>query len=221
MPIAKVQMPDGRIAKFEVPEGTTPDQVVSFASQMKTPEPEKPVNPTDDMSTTDKLLAGAGKAFSDIGQGVKQSILDSNPVNAGLAISDALGDPLGVSETVNQYKDDLNQEIEQTRERDAPLMDTGAGFTGNIAGNVAAFTPAMFVPGANTVAGATLTGGAMGSTQPVLEAESRLLNTTIGAVSGAGGQVIGQKIGSAISNRSANKASELAIKKSANQTQRS
>lgn len=32
MPIAKVQLPDGRVAKFEVPEGTTPDQVTEFAN---------------------------------------------------------------------------------------------------------------------------------------------------------------------------------------------
>ena len=33
MPIARVQTPDGRIARFEVPEGTTPKQVEAFAAQ--------------------------------------------------------------------------------------------------------------------------------------------------------------------------------------------
>lgn len=32
MPIAKVQLEDGRIARFEVPEGTTPEQVMAFAN---------------------------------------------------------------------------------------------------------------------------------------------------------------------------------------------
>jgi hypothetical protein len=36
MPIAKVQMPDGKIARFEVPDGTTPEQVTEFASSMPT-----------------------------------------------------------------------------------------------------------------------------------------------------------------------------------------
>jgi len=36
MPIAKIQLPDGRIAKFEVPEGTTPDQVMAFVGQNRT-----------------------------------------------------------------------------------------------------------------------------------------------------------------------------------------
>lgn len=43
MPIAKVQLPDGRIGRFEVPEGTTPDQVLEFASKgLETQQPEKP-----------------------------------------------------------------------------------------------------------------------------------------------------------------------------------
>jgi len=33
MPIAKIQLPDGRTARFEVPEGTTPDQVMDFAAK--------------------------------------------------------------------------------------------------------------------------------------------------------------------------------------------
>ena len=32
MPIAKIQLPDGRIGRFEVAEGTTPDQVLEFAN---------------------------------------------------------------------------------------------------------------------------------------------------------------------------------------------
>lgn len=33
MPIAEVEFPDGRIGEFEVPEGTTPEQVISFVQQ--------------------------------------------------------------------------------------------------------------------------------------------------------------------------------------------
>jgi len=33
MPVARVQLPDGRIARFDVPEGTTPEQVQAFANQ--------------------------------------------------------------------------------------------------------------------------------------------------------------------------------------------
>ena len=33
MPIARIELPDGRIARFEVPEGTSPQEVESFANQ--------------------------------------------------------------------------------------------------------------------------------------------------------------------------------------------
>lgn len=46
MPIAKIQLPDGRIAKFEVPDGTTPDEVLEFANSNmdKLQPPSAPVN---------------------------------------------------------------------------------------------------------------------------------------------------------------------------------
>lgn len=33
MPVAEIQMPDGRIGQFQVPDGTTPEQVIAFAQQ--------------------------------------------------------------------------------------------------------------------------------------------------------------------------------------------
>lgn len=44
MPIARFQMPDGRVARFEVPEGTTPEQAQSMMAEhmvQQPPEPEK------------------------------------------------------------------------------------------------------------------------------------------------------------------------------------
>lgn len=41
MPIAKVQLPDGRVGRFEVPDGTTPDQVLTFAHAMSQPAPQR------------------------------------------------------------------------------------------------------------------------------------------------------------------------------------
>ena len=37
MPIARFEMPDGRIAKFEVPEGTSPEQAQTMAAQYFAP----------------------------------------------------------------------------------------------------------------------------------------------------------------------------------------
>lgn len=38
MPVARFQMPDGRIARFEVPEGTTPEQAQSLITQSLAPQ---------------------------------------------------------------------------------------------------------------------------------------------------------------------------------------
>lgn len=65
MPIARYQMPDGRIARFEVPEGTTPEQAQSmmgsfdFESQEKPPEPKTGVSDFAGAS-----IAGAADAAS-------------------------------------------------------------------------------------------------------------------------------------------------------------
>ena len=44
MPIAKIQMPDGRIARFEVPEGTTEEQVIKFANSSEFGAKDNPPN---------------------------------------------------------------------------------------------------------------------------------------------------------------------------------
>lgn len=70
MPIAKIQMPDGRIAKFEVPEGTTPEQVMEFASGM-----EQPANAT------------ANKSWGDVGISAVQNF----PRSLGNIVSSIAG----------------------------------------------------------------------------------------------------------------------------------
>lgn len=113
---------------------------------------------TSGMSTTQKVLAGAGKAFADVGRGV--------------------GQLLGVNSQAD---------IDEAKRTDAQLMDTMAGTLGNVGGNVAIALPSVFVPGAQGVAGSAVVGAGMGLLQPVASDESRLKNTLIGGVAGAGG----------------------------------
>jgi len=67
MPVAKFQMPDGRIGRFEVPEGTTPEQaqglITSYVSQ-STPEPQKESGIGQDIGN---LAAGALRGAGSIG----------------------------------------------------------------------------------------------------------------------------------------------------------
>jgi hypothetical protein len=170
MPIAKIQLPDGRIAKFDVPEGTTPEQVMVFAqSQIKPGQsaaPKPAFDPTEGMSTTEKVLAGIGKGFVDIGRGVGQAV--------GLV---------------------SRKDIEEARKLDAPLMNTTAGKVGNFVGNVAAMAPTAVIPGANTLVGASAIGAASGFLQPSTSTNETLTNTALGSVIGPAANVAGRVIG--------------------------
>ena len=133
------------------------------------------IDPTEGMSTTDKFLAGAGKAFADVGRGVGQL--------ARNVMSDKAADAIGLP---------TQADIDEAKRLDAPLMRTTAGTVGNVTGNVAAALPAMFIPGAQGLGGAAATGAVMGLTQPVASDESRLKNVVLGAGAGAGGVVAGR-----------------------------
>lgn len=117
-------------------------------------------------------LAGAGKAFTDIGR------------RAGQAVG-------SVSAT----------DIDESRRLDAELMSTKAGLAGNIGGNVAMFAPTAFIPGANTVTGAALTGAASGLVQPTGTGDSTAKNILAGTALGAGTQYGLQKVGGALKDR--------------------
>ena len=146
---------------------------------------DDPPNPTEGMTGTQKFLSGAGKAYADIGRGAKQLVSSDAPTMSGLITGDR--------------RSQIQQDIDEAKKRDAALMKTGAGMTGNIVGNAAIYAPAAFIPGANTYVGAGLLGGAMGALQPVATGESRLLNTGMGAGAGVIGQGVGNAIGRAIS----------------------
>ena len=186
MPKYQITAPDGSTYEVNAPEGATEQQAIEYVqTNLYKQKPEvQPINfdPTDGMSTTDKLLAGAGKAFADIGRGVGQMVG---------AVSD--------------------KEVNDAKRRDAALMNTGAGTVGNVVGNAAAIAPALFIPGANTYAGATLVGGVSGALQPVGEGESRLENIGYGAAGGAAGQGAGNLISKAIGKNVANAAAQQAL----------
>lgn len=127
-------------------------------------------DPTEGMSTFDKLAAGAGKGMVDLYRGTKQLL------NIG-----------------DQAK--LRQEIEQSRKLDAPLMNTKAGFVGNLVGQGVALAPAAFIPGVNTLAGAAALGGGTGLLQPTLSNAETAQNVGFGAAGGAAGQRVANSLG--------------------------
>lgn len=162
----KVRDPTGAIREIKGPDGATDEEVIAQAkllfSATKKPAIEDAITRgardfNADTGFAENALAGAGKAFSDLGRGVTQFI--------GYGPS--------------------RQEIDEIAKRDAPLMDTGGGITGNIAGNVAAMLPAAAIPGVNTVLGGAALGVASGALSPVGENESRLERGAYGGAFGA------------------------------------
>jgi hypothetical protein len=147
-------------------------------------------DPTGGMSTLDKARAGLGKAFVDVGRvGLRQ-------------LGQAALDPFGIQQAVNQgaaaQAEQLRQEQADANQRDAPLMHTGAGMAGNIAGQVAlAATPVgdLGIAGkAGALARSALSGGIYAAAQPVVDGESRLANVVQGAAAGAVGHGIASGI---------------------------
>jgi len=178
MPIARFQLPDGRVARFEVPAGTTPEQAQAmmeqhFAQQpgrskaaeqvLNDPITQAAMNPAAEMSQLERFNAGMGAGMTNIGRGAAQ-LVGAGPSQAEMA--------------------DINQ-------RDKPLMSTGAGFAGNVAGNIAAMAPLALVPGANTVGGAATLGAVMAGVQPGAPLE-KLGNMALGFGLGGGMQAAAQ-----------------------------
>lgn len=196
MPIAKIQLPDGRIARFEVPEGTTPEQVTAYAEQMMGQPQGRGASGqfgsgasgkwhdseaeymVDQMGQPERFVTGIGKGMTDVGQGIKQ---------IGLQAGESVGlVPRGrTAEYTRQIKSDEQQ-------FDQPLLNTTEGKVGRFAGQMAATLPVSLPFGghAATVGGRALQGAGIGAlssgVMPVEEGGSRLQNALIGAGIGGG-----------------------------------
>lgn len=148
-------------------------------------------DPVAGMSTGEKMLAGVGKAFSDIGTGAGQL------VNQGLDIvaprQQTLSGLVTGKGPVSRVEEG-RAEVAEQRRLDAPLMSTGAGTVGNIAGNVALLAPTALIPGAGTIAGAGAIGAATGLLQPTVSAGETALNVGLGGLGGAAGQYVANKL---------------------------
>jgi hypothetical protein len=137
------------------------------------------------MSGLEKFRAGWGKSVADLYQGAKQVASGVGDIPMQLLMNR----PYESQRTLG-----LKQQAEEQRRLDAPLMNTGAGFVGNLAGSVANTVPTMFVPGANTYTGAGAIGAATGALQPVGERDSRAVNAGISGALGVAGQGVSNYI---------------------------
>jgi hypothetical protein len=146
------------------------------------------VDPTKDMGQLDRFSAGMGKAFHDVYQGAQQLV--------------------GKGPNAEQVRDQKALE--------APLMNTGAGVTGNIAGNVAAIAPAALIPGAAAIPAAGALGATAAALQPTETPQERLRNMATGVAAGAGMQFAGTTGAQMLGTRQGRIAAEEAANASRN-----
>lgn len=157
----RITGPDGGTYEVNAPDGASQSDVLAYAQKNYNQKPAglSPLtaDPTDGMSGTEKFLAGAGKAFTDLGRGAGQMV--------GLV--------------------DRN-DVAESRKRDAALMNTGAGVGGNLTGNLAAFLPTAMIPGANTYTGAALIGAGAGALAPSTSTGETIQSIATGGIAAPG-----------------------------------
>lgn len=111
-------------------------------------------------------------------------------------------------------------EVREADKLDSELLATTGGKVGSVVGNVATLAPTAFIPGANTLTGAALVGGASGFLQPVAEGDvltESAKNAGVGALAAGAGQALGQGLGAIAKKYAAAKAASSASQKTANQ----
>lgn len=142
------------------------------------------------------FVAGMGKMFTDLGLGAKQVM-----ASLGNAI---IPEGLPQPATVEPLQRQLEAEAAAKQRADAPLMEQGPARAGQIVAGGMAALPALAIPGANTITGASLVGAAQGALQPAESDSQRLGNIGTGAALGA----VGQKVGGALASKAGAKIAE-------------
>ncbi|WP_414488368.1 hypothetical protein [Stenotrophomonas maltophilia] len=196
-------------------------QAIAAQRQPKAqPTPERAPRATDTMSGLDRFRAGIGRSLVDTGTGLAQvalrNITPQIPefiARAGDRVEQAIGIPAysnarrAVFGAYNAPRQNLEREVASRREVDKDLMDTGAGFAGNVVGTLAQLaTPGIAARGTATaplllptsVRGSVAQGAVFGSAQPVASQGEVLENAGIGAGGGLLGAAIPAVAGRAV-----------------------
>lgn len=198
MQVYKVRDPSGAIREIRGPAGASDEEVIAKAQELFGGQAEKLqaqaakdaelYDPAAGQGAVENFAAGVGKAVYDAGRGIKQLASYVIPGMDTAAIT---------------------REVIEARKRDKPLMDTGAGMTGDVVGNVGiALAPGGLLKGAavgaraipaaagaadalsaagtvamapRSIPAALAVGGAQGLIQPAGDARERVTNTMLGA----------------------------------------
>ena len=202
MPIATVQLPNGKIADIEVPQGATPQEIESFV--MSNPElggqqPQQPQpSPQQESSTIANVAMGVPQGLGNAAIGAFQAATDVGEKAASLIERLYYGDNLNMNTVGDRLAEQVKLRNEQqaqlpTSERigvaigqSLPYLATGVG-TGAKVAQVAGKVAGLATGGA-------VSGFASGALSP--QEEAGLGNRSIQAVkSGAIGAGIGAGLG--------------------------
>jgi len=200
MPIARVQMPDGRIARIEVPDGTTSQQVEAFVLESSNGTRKAPLDAIEKSALEAQkptALERFGRGFSDITQGVKQGYLMAKDALTSPSMSDMV---TGDRES-DRYSREKSQELARYEKGRGP--DAGVDWM-RMGGNVVATAPTLIIPGAgaSSLGMRALSGAAQGAVSSgamfTPEGESKLTQTLLGAGIGAAVPVAVQAVKQAV-----------------------
>jgi hypothetical protein len=178
MPIARVQLEDGRIAKFEVPEGTTPQQVEEFARQNSAQLSQgQPAQQKEVPMSAGGLLRAAG-------QGLTLGFSDELAGGAGALLAKAAGDKAPMADLYRDIRGSVSERQKEFKEAH-PVASTVAEIAGGLPLGGAAFKGATTLPQV-AKAGAKM-GGIMGGAYGAGTAEEgeRIKGAAIGGTLGA------------------------------------
>lgn len=174
-----IQAPDGNSYTVAGPENVSQEDVQAEVARQHpdssapplsaSPTPPQAVSATDGMTTGDKVVAGVGKAMVDTYRGAVQLV--------------------GTQEA----KDNVQQDIKESRKYDAALMATNAGKAGELMGHMVIGVAA---PGG--LIGQAVAGAAQGALTPTADGESRGQNIAMGAGLGAAGHIAGSLLGKVV-----------------------
>ncbi len=210
MPIAKVQLQDGRIARFEVPDGTTPDEVMQFANNQfgeQQPQQTQPRTPTQPTQYVEKNIEPQPLSRKEAFLTTATNIPFAPRIKAGLSALTAK--TMGGDEPISQFYDEaLSNELIKLRQ--AREQYPKQSFASQLASDVATGGVALKGLGlAGNTAKQALTGGAilggttaLGETRDISNLPQSLTDLGAGALLGGVGGVAGQQVGKALGKTS-------------------
>ena len=226
MPIAKVQLQDGRIARFEVPDGTTPDEVMQFANNQfgeQQPQQTQPRTPTQPTQYVEKNIEPQPLSRLEAFGTIATNLPLTPRLYAGVAALEARRQALAenlkqtndlqksreATRSISSFYDEaLSNQLSKLRQakEQYPKQSLGTQLaTDYVAGGAVLKGLGLIANTAKqALAGGSIIGGltALGETRDISNLPQSLTDLGAGALLGGVGGVAGQQVGKALGKAS-------------------